>query len=78
MAFDPGKVHKLQDQLESIAYDWMLDRVQSHYGVEEVSELDSDQIQELSDYSQSDECDRYVGMALNSMLDEWDFENGSA
>ena len=78
MAFGPGKVHKLQDQLESIAYDWMVDRVQSHYGVEEVSELDGGQIQELSDYSQSDDCDLYVGMALNSMLEQWDFENGSA
>jgi len=71
-------VDKLQDQLESIAYDWMLDPVQSHYVVEEVSELDGGQIQEFSDYSQSDDCDLYVGMALNSILEQWDFENGSA
>jgi len=42
MAFDPGKVHKLQDQFESMAYDWMFERIQEVYGVDDPSELNED------------------------------------
>ena len=69
MAFDPGKVHKLQDQFESMAYDWMLERIQEVYGVDDPSELNEDQIQEIFEYSESDECEMYVGMALRSMIE---------
>lgn len=76
MAFDPGKVNKLQDQLESLAYDWMLDRVCSFYGVDEVIELSHEQISEVFDYTNSFECDTYVAAALCSKVREWEGEHG--
>ena len=69
MALDLGKVHKLQDQFESMAYDWMFERIQEVYGVDDPSELNEDQIQEIFEYSESDECEMYVGMALRSMIE---------
>jgi hypothetical protein len=76
MAFDPGKVNKLQDQLESIAYDWMLDRICSVYGVGEVVELSQEQISEVFEYANGFECDTYVAAALFSMIHEWESEHG--
>lgn len=62
-------MHKLQDQFESMAYDWMFERIQEVYGVDDPSELNEDQIQEIFEYSESDECEMYVGMALRSMIE---------
>ena len=76
MAFDPGKVYKLQHHLESTAYDWMLERVCTFYGVGEVVELTEEQASEICKYSESDECDSYVCLALRSMLSEWEDEHG--
>ena len=78
MAFDPGKVNKLQDQLESLAFDWMLDRVCSFYNVSDVAELASEQASELYAYANSDECDLYVGTALRSLVYEWEGEHGES
>ena len=69
MAFDPGKVHKLRDEFESMAYDWMFERIQEVYGVDDPSELNEDQIQEIFESSESDQCEMYVGMALRSMIE---------
>ena len=76
MAFDPGKVSKLQDHIESVAYDWMLDRVCTFYCVGEVVELSQEQISEIFDYANSFDCDAYVGAALRSMVHEWESEHG--
>jgi hypothetical protein len=78
MAFDAGKVHKLQDYLESIAYDWMEDRVKDHYGVAGTDELTKEQVDEIWEYSESEDCyEPYVGMALRSICDNWQEENES-
>ena len=76
MAFDPGEVSNLQDQLESVAYDWMLDRVYSVYGVGEVVELSHEQVSEIFEYTNSFDCDTYVGSALRAMVHEWESEHG--
>lgn len=72
MAFDAGKIHKLQDYLESTAYDWMEDRVKDFYDVEETTELSKEQVEEIEVYSDSDDCyESYVGMALRTICDQW-------
>jgi len=78
MAFDAGKVGKLQDRLEDMAYEWMDYRIQEHYGVEDMNELTKEQVDEIWEYSESDDCyEPYVGMALRSMCDNWYMENES-
>ena len=70
MAFDPGKVGKLQDQLEALAYDWMFHRIQDFYGVRDISELTKSQLEDIFDYANSDECDIYIGMALRAIVND--------
>ena len=47
----------------------MFERIQEVYGVDDPSELNEDQIQEIFEYSESDQCEMYVGMALRSMIE---------
>lgn len=72
MAFDPGKVHKLLDRLEETAYEWMADRIQEFYQIEDLSNLTEEQLQEIFIYAESDECDIYVGMALRSIISNYE------
>lgn len=72
MAFDPGKVHKLLEHLEETAYEWMIDRVRTFYQVEDLSNLTEEQLQEIFLYAESDECDDYVGMALRSIISNYE------
>lgn len=77
MAFEAYKIHKLQDRLESEAYDWMDYQVQEFYGVGDIMELTKEQVDEIFQYSESDDCyEPYVGMALRSICDQWESENG--
>ena len=48
MAFQVHKQHKLQDQIEQLAYDWAIEDVTEYYGVEELTELNQEQIDEIS------------------------------
>ena len=75
MAFDPGKVSKLQDQLESMAYDWMFGRICTFYGMSEVSELTKEQVTELFEYAESIDYDTYISTVLRSMVFEWEGEH---
>jgi len=76
MSFDAGKVHKLQDRLESEAYDWMEYRIQEQYNVKDMSELTEEQIEEIEEYIDGEDChEPYVRMALRSICDNWNDEH---
>ena len=73
MAFEINKMHKLQDQIEGIVYDWVWEDIKGQFGVEEVEDLNKEQIDELSTFSESDSCyEDYVGMVLRSICDNWE------
>ena len=73
MAFQVQKIHKLQDQLENQAYEWAYEDVLEYYGIKELEDLTEDQVEEIFAYSESDECsESYVGMALRSIVDNWE------
>jgi len=75
MTFQVRKQHKLQDQIEQLAYDWAIEDVQEYYGVEEIEELNQEQIDEIFTYSESDDCyEGYVGMVLRTICDQWENE----
>ena len=75
MTFQVYKQHKLQDQIEQLAYDWAIEDVTEYYGVEEPAELNQEQIDEIFAYSESDDCyEGYVGVALRSICDQWEDE----
>ena len=79
MSFQVYKQHKLQDQIENLAYEWAITDVQEYYGVEEIEELNQEQIDEIFAYSESEDCyEGYVGVALRSICDQWDMEQEGA
>ena len=68
--FEVKKQGKLQDQIENMAYEWALEDIKSFYKVEELDELSDEQLVEIYDYSESEDChEGYVGMVLRSMCD---------
>ena len=75
MTFQVHKQHKLQDQIEQLAYDWAIEDVTEYYGVEELTELNQEQIDEIFAYSESDDCyEGYVGVVLRTICDQWENE----
>ena len=52
-----------------------LEDVCEYYNVQETSELTQEQVDEIFAYSESDDChEGYVGMALRSICDQWEFD----
>ena len=75
MTFQVYKQHKLQDQIEQLAYDWAFEDVTEYYGVEEIEQLNQEQVDEIFAYSESDECyEGYVGVTLRTICDQWENE----
>ena len=77
MPFEVMKMHKLQDQLENLAYDWAYEDVCEYYSVEDSLNLTKEQVEEILEYSEDEGCcEGYVSMALRSICDNWYDENG--
>ena len=75
MTFQVYKQHKLQDQIEQLAYDWAFEDVTEYQGIEEIEELNQEQVDEIFAYSESDDCyEGYVGVALRTICDQWENE----
>ena len=73
MAFEVNMMHKLQDQMESLAHEWVWTDITEQYNVEDVEDLNQEQVNELYAYAESEECyDDYVGMVLRSIWDTWE------
>jgi len=73
MTFEVAKMHKLQDQMESLVYDWVWEDISEQFNVEDVEQLTQEQVDELYEYSDSDACyEGYVGMVIRSICDNWE------
>ena len=74
MAFEVWKQHKLEDRMEQEAWDWVMYCVQEQFGVDDFEELTEEQVDEISEYANSDAAEYfapYVCGVLNSMCDTW-------
>ena len=72
-SFGVNKMHKLQDQIETLVHEWVWTDITEHYKVEEVEDLNQDQVNELYAYAESEECyEDYVGMVIRSICDNWE------
>lgn len=47
MSFDVPKIHKWAENIENTLTEWAEESIQEHYGVDEMSELNEDQIAEI-------------------------------
>jgi len=73
MPFEVIKQHKLQDQIESLCYEWAETDVLEYFKVESIDDLTQEQIDEIYTYSESEECyEGMVGVALRSMCEHWE------
>ena len=73
MAFKVNKMHKLQDQMESLAHDWVWEDISEYYEVESLITMNQEQVDEIYAYSESDECyEGMVGVTLRSMCEQWE------
>ena len=73
MAFEVNKMHKLQDQMESLAHDWVWEDISEYYEVESLITMNQEQVDEIYVYSESDECyEGMVGVTLRSMCEQWE------
>ena len=73
MTFQVHKMHKLQDQMESLAHEWVWTDITEQYNVEDVEDLNQEQVNEMYAYAESEECyDDYVGMVLRGICDNWE------
>ena len=56
MTFQVHKMHKLQDQMESLAHEWVWTDISEYYKVEEIEDLNQEQVDELYAYAESEDC----------------------
>jgi len=77
MAFEVWKQHKLEDRMESEAYDWVLYCIEEQFGVDNWEELTREQVDEIYAYANDEEgyFAPYVQSVLINQCDNWYGEN---
>ena len=73
MSFEIKKMGKLGDQLEQQAYDWVLPDIQEYFGVENISDLTRENLQEIERFLNSDAwIEGYVEVVLRTIIDNFE------
>lgn len=73
MSFEIKKMGKLGDQLEQQAYDWVLPDIQEYFGVENISDLTRENLQEIEGFLNSDAwIEGYVETVLRTVIDNFE------
>jgi hypothetical protein len=75
MAFEWGRIHKWEENYERDITDDVRTQICEHYGVEEVTELTEEQINEVQVFR--DELNEYSVMqwGFSNIYSEWEMEN---
>ena len=77
MSFDVPKIHKWAENIENTLTEWAEESIQEHYGVDEMSELDADQIAEIQEFVDGSEDTWYdwVCIGFRNVINWWENEN---
>jgi len=77
MAFEWPRSHKWEENIEREVTDGLCELIYEQYGVDEVSELTEDQIDEVMAYR--DELSEYSPLqwAFSNVYNEWEMDNES-
>jgi hypothetical protein len=75
MSYHPGKTSTLMDNLEEMATNWMSDQVADFYSVDDTVSLSKEQVLEIYQYKNSDECLPIIGLALGNIINYWQDQN---
>jgi hypothetical protein len=73
--FEIHRQHKFLDWLEGEVTDYANTQVIEWFGVDEVEELTEEQIQEVADYSEGDDCDSWIALGLRNVVNNWQNEH---
>jgi len=75
MSFEWNRIHKWEDNFESQITDAVFEYVCEHYGVEEVTELTEEQLNEVAAFR--DELNEYSPMqwGFSNLMSQWEMEN---
>ena len=78
MAFEWPRSHKWEENIEHEVTDGLRELIYEQYGVDEVSELTEDQMDEVMAYR--DELSEYSPLqwAFSNVYSEWEMDNESA
>jgi hypothetical protein len=75
MSYHPGKTSTLMDNIEEMATNWMDDQVADFYSVDDTVNLSKEQVLEIDQYRNSDECLPIIGLALGNIINYWQNQN---
>jgi hypothetical protein len=75
MKFEWKKQGKLLDRLESEATESAEEVIKSFFGVENSTALTEEQMLDVYEYSESEDCAPFLGMALRNLVRNWQDEN---
>ena len=76
MSFEWNRIHKWEDNIESQINDSVSDYVCEYYGVEEISELTEEQINEISTFRDEMLSEFSVMQTgFSNLISQWDSEN---
>ena len=77
MAFEWNRIHKWEDNIESQVTDSVFEFVCEFYGVDEITELNEEQLQELELY-RNQSLNEYSPMqwGFSNLFSQWEMENG--
>lgn len=76
MSFEWNRIHKWEENIERDVTDAVYERVTEHYGVEEIEELTSEQVQELELY-RNESLNEYSVMQIgfSNLINHWEDAN---
>jgi hypothetical protein len=74
MAFEVRKVGKLADQLESMAYEWVLEDINVFFGVTSEEEMTRENVAEIEEYLKApftNYAEGYCRSVLTTIVNNW-------
>lgn len=74
MAYEWPRIHKAEENIEMQVTDWVYEHVFEHFGVDEVTELTKEDIQEIESFR--DELNEYSPMqwGYSNLINVWENE----
>jgi hypothetical protein len=76
-AFDVPKIHKWVDNIEGLLNNWSYEDVFEHFGVDNVSDLTEEDIEEVQHFVDCNDqtYSAWVLMGFKNLISEWEMEN---
>lgn len=71
MKFEWKRQGKTLDRLENEATESAEEVVKSFFSVENLTSLTEEQMREVFEYSESDDCNSFLGLALRNIVKYW-------